>query len=133
MNLDAVMQEIADRLDTIDGLRVHGYPADSVTPPAAVLGYPDVTYDETMRRGLDRYSLPLWILVGKVSDRAARVAIAPYLDGAGVRSVKSVLEAALFVSLDSLRVQSAEPDVIAIASVEYLAYQFTIDIAGTGA
>ncbi len=133
MNLDAVMQEVAEDLDTIPGLRVHGYPADSVTPPAAVLSYPEVTYDETMRRGMDRYSMPLFILVGKVSDRAARKTIAPYLDGSGPKSVKTVLESATHTAFHSVRVQRAEPDVVRIANVDYLAYQFTLDIAGQGA
>jgi hypothetical protein len=132
MDLDAVMQEVADRLDTITGLRVDGYPAGSVTPPAAVLSYPEVTYDETMRRGMDRYVLPVWVLVGKVSDRAARATIAPYLDGGGPKSVKTVLEADPYDSLDSVRVQRADPDVVSVGGVEYLAYQFTLDIAGPG-
>lgn len=133
MNLDDVMAEVATRLDTISGLRVYGYPADTVTPPAAVLSYPDVTYDETMRRGMDRYSMPMWILVGKASDRGARKTIAPFLDGAGAKSVKAVLEADPYDSLDSVRVQEAVPDVIRIGAVDYLAYQFTLDIAGEGA
>lgn len=133
MDLDAVMQEVAAVLDTIDGLRVYGYAADAVAPPAAVVGYPTVTYDETMRRGMDRYSLPVWLLVGKVSDRASRPGIAPYVAGDGDRSVKRVLEAGIYQSLDSLRVQDAEPDELVEGGVAYLAYRFTIDIAGTGA
>lgn len=133
MNLDDVMEEIGQVLDGIDGLRVYPYPADMVTPPAAVLSYPEVTYDETMRRGMDRYSHPLWILVGKVSDRGAKKVIAPYLDGAGSSSIKATLEAHTWQSCDSVRVQTAIPDVVTIAAVDYLAYQFTLDIAGQGA
>lgn len=133
MNLADVMDEIGAKLDTIDGLRVYPYPADTITPVAAVLSYPEVTYDETMRRGMDRYSLPLWIVVGKANDRAAQKNIAPLLDGAGPSSVKAKLDGTDYQSCDSVRVQMALPDVITIASIDYLGYQFTLDIAGQGA
>lgn len=54
MNLAAVMDELGAALGTIPGLRVFPYWADRITPPAAVVGWPDpLTYDATMRRGSD--------------------------------------------------------------------------------
>lgn len=85
MDLGAVMDEIGDRLDTLDGLRVYRYPPDNVQPPAAIVTYPDTyTYDETMRRGMDRITLPVVLLVGKVSDRASRDRISDWLSRGGV-------------------------------------------------
>lgn len=94
MNLATVMQEIADRLDTITGLRVYAYPPDNVQPPAAVVSYPETyTFDEAFARGMDRIpDLPVVVLVGRVSDRASRDRIAGYVDGSGVQSIKAVLE-----------------------------------------
>lgn len=83
MNLGSVMQEIADRLDTIDGLRAYPYPLDG-TPavPAAIVTYPDrYVFDETYGRGMDRMELPVVVLVGRVYDRVARDQIARYLGG----------------------------------------------------
>lgn len=133
MILADVMQQLAGRLDTIAGLRVHGYPADSITPPAAVVSYPDTyTLDSTYARGMDRLELPVVVLVGKVSDRASRDKISAYADGAGARSVKAVLESGTYTAFDSARVTQVEFDIVAIAAVEYLAATFTVDVAGKG-
>lgn len=105
MNLADVMQELADQLDTIAGLRVYAYPPASVQPPAAVVTYPDTyTFDETYRRGMDRLELPVVLMVGKVSDRASRDRLGRYVDGSGTvtafdsvaGSVTAELAAAMF-------------------------------------
>lgn len=134
MDLSAVMQEVAERLDTISGLRVFAYPPSSVQPPAAVVTYPDDwTYDETYRRGMDRCTLPVVIAVGKVTDRTTRDRLTVYLDGTGAKSVKQILESGAYESFDSLRVTGAEFDVVAFSGVDYMAATFLIDIAGEGA
>lgn len=135
MDLGAVMDELGDRLDTITGLRVYRYPPDNIQPPAAVVTYPGtITYDETMRRGMDRYpDLTVVAMVGKVSDRASRDAVSVYANGAGEKSVKAVLDGDGYQSCDSVRVTGVEFDIVSMAGVEYLAATFTLDIAGTGA
>jgi len=136
MNLGDVMQELADRLDTIPGLRVHAYPPDKITPPAAVVTYPDaIDYDSTYARGGDRLTLPVVLLVGRLSARASRAHIARFADGSGAASVKAVLEAAspAYTKFDSVRVVRAVFNVIAVAGVEYLAATFTLDVFGKGA
>lgn len=134
MNLASVMQELATQLDTITGLRVHGYPADSISAPAAVVTYPDAySYDATYARGMDRLDIPVVVLVGKVSDRASRDKIGAYADGSGAKSVKAVVEAGTYTAFGTARVTQVEFDIVAIAGVEYLAATFTVDIAGQGA
>lgn len=135
MILSDVMDEIAARLETIPGLRVFAYPPDNVQPDAAIVDMPETyIYDETQRRGMDRMDLPVDVLVGKVSDRASRDRIAPYFDGAGDRSVKTVIEAGTYTTFDSVRVRVADPPfaVWIFAGVSYLAGAFTLDIAGPG-
>lgn len=84
MNLGDVMDQVGDRLDTLVGLRVHRYPPDSVTPPAAVVTYPEeYMYDDTYARGMDRMTVPVIVLVGKVSDRATRKLVSNWLDRSG--------------------------------------------------
>lgn len=93
MNLADVMTEIGDRLDTIAGLRVYRYPPDQVAVPAAVVTYPeDYIFDATFGRGMDTMTLPVVVMVGRVSDRKSRDLIAGYCDGAGPQSIKAVLE-----------------------------------------
>jgi len=134
MDLASVMDEVSGRLDTIAGLRCYPYPVATVTPPAAVVSYPDTyTYDATYGRGMDRMSLPVVLVVGKVSDRAARDTLGAYCDGSGTKSVKQVLEGGTYTAFDSLRVESIEFDVVSIAGVDYMAGVFTVDIAGSGA
>lgn len=135
MNLGAVMQAVADRIGTITGLRVYAYPTDSITPPAAIVGYPDTySYDETYGRGMDRIAdLPVIVAVGKVSDRATRDNITKYVRGSGATSVKGVIESGTYTAFDTVRVTGVAFDIITIASVDYLGATFTLDIAGTGA
>ncbi len=134
MDLAAVMDAIGDRLDMIDGLRVHKFPVGSVSPPAAVLSYPDeYEYDSTYARGMDRMSLPVFVVVGKASERTARDRLAAYVNGSGASSVKQVLESGSYVAFDVVVVKSADFDVVRIADVDYLAAVFDLDVAGRGA
>lgn len=134
MNLADVMQAVSDRLDTIDGLRCFAYPPATVSPPAAIVSYPHAyTYDETYGRGMDRMTLPVVVVVGKVSDRSARNQLGAYVDGSGAASVKAVLESGTYTAFDSVRVESVEFDVVPIAAIDYMAALFTLDIAGSGA
>lgn len=136
MDLGAVMDEVADRLRTIDGLRVYAYPADAVAPPAAVVTYPDeYVFDATFGRGMDTMTLPVIVMVGKVSDRASRDRVAAYCAGGGAGSVKAAVEAddPAPVAYDTARVQAIDFDILMVGQVEYLGATFTIDIAGTGA
>jgi hypothetical protein len=134
MDLGAVMQEVADRLATIPGLRTHGHPADNVQPPAAVVTYPEaITFDSTYARGMDQITLPVIVMVGRVSARSSRDVISAYAAGAGDRSIKQVAESGTYTAFDTVRVTDAEFDIVSVAGVEYLAATFSLDIAGTGA
>lgn len=134
MNLADVMDQVAAQLDTITDLRCYAYPPDVVYPPAAIVSYPDAyTFDETYGRGMDRLSLPVVLVVGKVSDRAARDELGAYADGSGSQSVKAVVEAGTYTAFDSVRVESVDFDVVTIAATDYMAALFSLDIVGTGA
>lgn len=135
MNLAAVMDELAAELDTISGLRVYAYPPDNVAVPAAVIGYPEeITYDVSMGRGTDHMVIPIFLLVGRLTDRTARDHLAPFMAGSGASSIKGVLRAATpFVAMSSVRVASATVEVVTMANVEYLTAVFTVDVYGQGA
>lgn len=134
MNLSAVMDAIGNALDLVPNLRVFPYFADSVTPPAATVGFPDeYLFDETFGRGSDRATIPVNVVVGKADARSARDQLAQYANGSGPTSVKQAVEQYATTAWDSVRVKSIEFGVVSIASVSYLAATFNIEIIGRGA
>lgn len=134
MLLGDVMDALGSALDGIEGLRVFPYWAERVTPPAAVVGWPDpLTYDAAMARGADQLDLPVMVLVGKVDSRTARDKVSAYANGSGPASVKAVIEAHQTTAYHSARVTRCEFGVISVAAVEYLAATFTVNLIGKGA
>lgn len=136
MIVSDVMDDVARRLDLIEGLRTYGFPPDKVDVPAAVVSYPDqYTYDGTYRRGADRMTLPVVAVVGRASDRAARDLLSAYVDGDGPASFKRVLESddlPAYTAFHSLRVTEVEFDVVTIGGVDFVAALFDLDILGSG-
>lgn len=133
MDINAVMEAVATQLDTIAGLRVHAEPPSTVNPPAAVVVFPDITFDATYGRGMDRLSLPVVLVISKAVDRVSRKQVTPYVSGSGASSIKAVLEAGTYTAFHTLRVASVEFDVGPIGGVDFLTATFTLDIAGQGA
>lgn len=133
MDLNAVVAELATQLNTISGLRVHPDPPGTVAPPAAVITFPDITFDAAYGRGMDTLTLPVVLVVAKVSDRMSGKQIRAYVSGSGASSIKAVVEAGTYTAFDSVRVVSVSFDVITIGGVDYLSATFTLEIAGQGA
>lgn len=133
MILTDVMDELATQLDTITGLRTHAFPPDGATaPPVAFPGYPEFDFDGTYVRGMDQWTMPVYVVVGMPNDRAARERIGPFISGSGSSSIKQVLEAGTYAAFDSLRVMSGVVEVIDIAGTSYLAGVFQVDVVGSG-
>jgi hypothetical protein len=137
MNLADVMQEMADRLEAeiTDFRKVFGFPPDRVGgTPTAIVTYPDdYAYDATYGRGSDRIqNLPVVVLVGKVDDRGTRELIGKFADGSGDASVKQALESGEYTAFDTIRVQTADFDIVTVSGTEYLAATFACDITGKG-
>lgn len=135
MRLADVMDEVAGVLDTIPGLRVFAYPPSTVIPPAAIVSYPDsVDYDETYGRGKDHVrDLPVILLAGKATVRAARDKVSGWADGSGAGSVKALLEGHVWSSCEVLTVADCKFEALTIAGVDYIAAIFSLDIIGKGA
>lgn len=134
MNLATTMSEIATALGTITGLRVFAFPPDNVAVPAAIVGYPEtVTYDLTMQRGVDQIDIPVFVMVGRLTDRTAKDVVAAYLSGSGSSSVKAAIKAGTYSAGVSARVGTAEVDVVTMAGVDYLTAIFNVHIYGPGA
>lgn len=134
MDLNAVADELKARLDTMPGLRAHGHPPASVSPPAGIVSYPErVDYDVTTGRDADRVpAWPLVLVVGRVTERSARERIYDYAAATGDRSIKALLEGDPFASCDVVTVTRCEFDTVTIGAVDYIAAVFTLDIIGSG-
>lgn len=133
MNLNDVRTELGTALATISGLNTFPFYVDRVTPPAAVVAWPDpYSYDSTFGRGSDTATFPVVVLVGKVDAESAAAELGAYCDGSGDRSVKAVIEAHTPTAYDSARVESVEFAVVTSAGVEYLSATFNVHVIGNG-
>jgi hypothetical protein len=131
MSVEAVMTGLVARLSTISGLRVFDSPPDSLTVPAAIVGFPDpLVYDSTMARGSDQATFPIHVLVGAVSDRASGDALVLYMNGTGASSVKVAIEGDVTLggAAQSTRVTDVKAQTMAVGAIEYLAASFSIDV-----
>lgn len=135
MRLAAVMDEVAAVAATVPSLqgRTYGWPAEEVSPPAAMVTYPvEIDPLVAFQRGTDRWSGGLLVVVGRVWDRATRQQIDGYVSGDGAESI-----IAAFYNHDWQECAYCVPqrvtfDAIQLAGVEYMAALFELDIAGNG-
>ena len=106
MNFGEAMTEMAVKLRAADiGLNVYDFPARNPVPPCAVFLLPEnFTYDATYRRGMDRFVVPMILVVGLVHDRDTRDRMAAYLDGGGSTSIKTILETKPHTAFDTIHV-----------------------------
>lgn len=132
LDLNAVMDAIGARLLGVTGLRVYDYAADAAAPPAAIVALPEtVEYDTVAGRGADRVVIPVTVLVGKVSDRAARDQLAQYVSGTGASSIKTAIESGgsdLGAVAHTVRVTQARVDVVTIQAIDYLGASFDVEV-----
>lgn len=135
MRLAEVMDDVATRLRSITQLReVAAYPKGSVTPPAAIVSYPEeYNPHATYQRGAAAMTVPVWVVVGKASERSARDLLSDFVDGSGAASVIAVLESGTYSAFDSLTVSGVEFDTVSIAGTDHIAAVFDCDIFGSGA
>lgn len=129
LDLGGVMDAIGVRLATISGLRVADFPTDAANPPQAIVSLPEtVEYDTVMGRGADRVVVPITVLVGKVSDRAARDSLAAYVSGAGAKSIKAAVDGDLGGTAHTARVTGATINIVTIQAIDYLGASFSVEV-----
>lgn len=133
MIIDDVADELVTRLRTISGLRVYKGAPGSVSTPAAVVFLPgEETFSLTYNRGMDHLVWPILVLAGKVDDSTVVKRLGNYLDGAGAKSVKQVLETGTYTSFDAIFVASASTDPETWGDTSYAGALFTVNIYGRG-
>lgn len=132
-DLAACMDALGVALATIPGLRAHPYEADTVTPPAAIVAWPDTyEFDTVMQRGADRMVMPVLVVVGRADARTSRDRLAKYVAGDGAQSVKAAIEAYQTPAWYSARVQTVDFDAVTIGGKSYLAATFNIELLVPG-
>ena len=127
-----VRDGLKTRLQTITGLRVYDLIPDTVTPPAAIVGQLDFTFDLNNARGLDQANCDVLVIVQRLSERVAQDKLDAFLAGSGAGSIKTAIEAdkTLSGAVQTLRVVSASPGTITSANIDYLSYQYAVELIG---
>lgn len=134
MILADVMDDAEEGLRRVPSLagRSFGHPVDSIAPPAGIVPFPRVDYDQAKGRGLDRLDIDIVVLVSRVYDKAARDLIVGYLDGEGAESVKAALEGHTWTACDLAHVRQAGVQPYTMADVSYWAAVFLTQFVGSG-
>ena len=131
MRLSDVMDDVAIRLRSIQAFRsVFEYPAGSVTPPAAIVSYPEsFNPHATYAHGAEEFTgLPVIVVAGRASERTARDVLSGF-----VSDVVTALEASGYTAFDVLTVTSVDFNGATIGETDYIAAIFNCDIVGSGA
>lgn len=127
-----VRDGLKTRLQTISGLRCFDLIPDQVTPPTAIVGQLDFTFDIDNARGLDLANVDVIVIVQRFSERAGQNRLDSYLSGSGSTSIKAAIEGdrTLGGACQTLRVTSAESGSYESNSQIFLSYRYRITIYG---
>lgn len=135
MRLGEVMAELAQALGRLPGVTVYPYAAARITPPAAIVNFPEsIQYDATMARGADRMTFPILLVSSSITAENALLTIEKFVDGSDLAThgVKTILENTHYTAMDSVRVMSVEFGAIEIAGTSFLGATFQVDVIGSG-
>lgn len=132
MNVSNVRDGIKTRLQTISGLRVWDVIPDQVTPPGAVVGQLDFTFDIDNARGVDLANVDVYVIVQRMDARSGQNKLDGYLAGSGSTSIKAAIEGdrTLGGTVNTLRVTRAEAGTYVQGDVTFLSYRYSLTIWG---
>jgi hypothetical protein len=131
-----VRDNLKTALQAITGLRVFDYVPDSTNIPTnnafAIVGQLNMNYDYTLNRGFDSASCQIIIVVGRMSERNGQERLDGLLASSGSTSIKAAVEVdkTLGGAVQTLRVVSASPGTITSANIDYLSYQYSVELIG---
>lgn len=131
-NIPGVRDALKNNLQTITNLRVYDTIPDIVTPPCAVVGQLDFTFDIDNMRGLDQASVDIYVIVQRISERTGQDKLDLLLAGSGNGSIKTALESdrTLGGLVDTLRVISAESGTYTSGDQSFLSYRYNLTLWG---
>lgn len=130
--INDIREALKTNLQNITNLRVYDLIPDVITPPCAVVGQLDFTFDIDNMRGLDQASVDVYVIVQRISERTGQEKLDNYLAGSGSGSIKTALESdrTLGGLVDTLRVISAESGTYASGDQSFLSYRYNLTIWG---
>jgi hypothetical protein len=118
-DLASIAAALRDALKDYGLKRSFDYVPDAVAVPCAIVGYPDVAYDNDMSN-THTATFRVHLLVGRATDRTAYKNLTPHL---APSKVKAALE------LDgTIRVTAASVSPIAVAETDYIGATFTVEV-----
>jgi hypothetical protein len=131
-NVNGVRDALKSNLQTITNMRVYDTIPDIVTPPCAVVGQLDFTFDIDNARGLDQASVDVYVIVQRISERTGQDKLDNFLAGSGNGSIKTAIESdrTLGGLVDTLRVISAESGTYTSGDQSFLSYRYNVTIWG---
>ena len=91
--LKQIREALKTTLATIDGLRAFDYVPGGVSPPAAVVKPPQITYGTTLNEGSHDLVYGVLVLVSLATDRTAQDTLEAYLDPSSAESIAAVIAA----------------------------------------
>lgn len=131
MDFAAAMDEIAERLETIDGLN-RFEDEEELTPPGFYLSYPEkLDPHGTYHRGMARMNLQLMILVGPPGGRQTLELLRVWAND-GPTGVLHVLESGTYTAFHDITVTEISFDAVEKSGIKYAAVFFDLDVAGSG-
>ncbi len=132
MDVEAVLDELAARLRTIDGLEVWDSIPDRLSKlPAAVVALPDeIEFDAGGRRFTDMMTVPVLVAFSRIVPRVGKRELGAFASGRGARSVKTVLESMTPVNFRGIIVRGGTFERVEFGGVPYLAVVLTARIGG---
>lgn len=136
MTPSTVRDNLKTALQSINGLRVFDYVPDSTNIPTnnafAIVGQLNMNYDYTLNRGFDSATCQVIVVVGRMSERNGQERLDGLLASSGSTSIKTAIEAdkTLSGAVQTLRVVSASPGTITSANIDYLSYQYSVELIG---
>jgi len=131
-----VRTNLKTALSTITGMRVFDYVPDSTNIPTnnafAIVGQLNMNYDFTLNRGFDSATCQIIVVVGRMSEKDGQSRLDGLLASSGSTSIKTAIEAdkTLSGAVQTLRVVSASPGTITSANIDYLSYQYSVELIG---
>jgi len=127
-----VRDGLKTNLQTITGLRVYDLIPEIPTPPCAVVGQLDFTFDIDNARGLDRAEVDVYVIVQRFSERAGQDKLDTFLAGTGATSIKTALESdrTLGGAVNTLRVTAAQSGTYESQGNSFISYRYNLTIWG---
>ena len=131
-NINGIRDALKDNLQTITNLRVYDTIPDIVTPPCAVVGQLDFTFDVDNMRGADQASVDVYVIVQRISERTGQDKLDNFLAGSGNGSIKTAIESdrTLGGLVDTLRVISADSGTYTSGEQSFISYRYNLTIWG---